>query len=233
MALKRASPEHVRRAKALLDAGISMELRTDIATEFWGGFRESLGWLQMTDEERLHAVAMHLAAKAEEKARTPTQPIVVDWVTKGYLHTYVNGLVKAAIEGIAEAIKEAVLAPIRKRLEALETKSPAATNIHAPGKADPVANVPQGKAIPDTITLAEDGRTLRFQFGDTVKSVMVPWPLDRGVYRAGQAHVRGDGVTHKGSWWIAQCATTAVPGTSSEWRLAVKSGRDGQDAIDR
>lgn len=55
-------------------------------------------------------------------------------------------------------------------------------------------------------------------------------PLDRGVFREGEAYEKGDGVTFGGSWWIAQVdAPETKPGTSAEWRLAVKKGRDGRD----
>jgi len=60
-------------------------------------------------------------------------------------------------------------------------------------------------------------------------------PLDRGVYDSSASYAKGDGVTYAGSWWIAQVdKPTAVPGnpaTASEWRLAVKRGRDGKDVV--
>ena len=43
------------------------------------------------------------------------------------------------------------------------------------------------------------------------------------------AYQRGDGVTLGGSFFIAQADTTAKPGKSDEWRLAVKRGADGRD----
>lgn len=53
--------------------------------------------------------------------------------------------------------------------------------------------------------------------------------LDAGIYKEGTEYVRGDGVTWGGSFWIAQTATKAKPGTTDDWRLAVKKGRDGKD----
>jgi integrin beta 3 len=78
-------------------------------------------------------------------------------------------------------------------------------------------------------------RTMRtvFTYTDGAKSVTevrYPGPLDKGIFREGEAYERGDGVTFGGSWWIAQVdAPTTKPGTSAEWRLAVKKGRDGRD----
>lgn len=62
------------------------------------------------------------------------------------------------------------------------------------------------------------------------KSVVLPIPLDQGVYRQGMHAVRGDGVTYGGQFYIAQRDTEAKPGESSDWRLAVRRGRDGKDA---
>jgi collagen type III alpha len=54
--------------------------------------------------------------------------------------------------------------------------------------------------------------------------------LDRGVYVAGTAYEKGDGVTWAGSFWIAQDATDEKPGEGrTKWRLAVKAGREGRE----
>jgi hypothetical protein len=56
--------------------------------------------------------------------------------------------------------------------------------------------------------------------------------LDRGVWKEGRGYERGDGVTWRGSFWIAQKETSAKPDeASSDWRLAVKRGRDGKDKL--
>lgn len=67
--------------------------------------------------------------------------------------------------------------------------------------------------------------------GDRIsKQFSLPVVLDRGVFREGETYERGDGVTFGGSFWIAQKdASTGKPGTSADWRLAVKKGRDGAD----
>lgn len=76
------------------------------------------------------------------------------------------------------------------------------------------------------------GFTLKFQQGDRVKSYPVSFdvPLDRGVWRE-RSYEKGDGVTWAGSWWIAQGETESKPGTSGDWRLAVKAGRNGRDVV--
>ncbi|HFO1196970.1 TPA: hypothetical protein ACHIU8_004051 [Pseudomonas aeruginosa] len=87
------------------------------------------------------------------------------------------------------------------------------------------------------LVLGEDGRTLtvKLQAGDTLveKSVKVPAIIDRGVFSAEKSYEQGDGTTYGGCYWIAQKdAPEGVPGGSSDWRLAVKKGRDGKDLRD-
>lgn len=47
-----------------------------------------------------------------------------------------------------------------------------------------------------------------------------------GAYDAGNAYAEGNFVTHDGSIWHANAATTSRPGTDATWTLAVKHGRD-------
>lgn len=61
--------------------------------------------------------------------------------------------------------------------------------------------------------------------------LMLPLVIDRGVYKAGSAYQKGDGVTYAGSFFIAQYDTSEKPETS-DWRLAIKRGRDGKDGKD-
>jgi len=62
------------------------------------------------------------------------------------------------------------------------------------------------------------------------RQLTIPAVLDRGVFREGSEYAKGDGVTFGGSFWIAQKdAPEGKPGTSPDWRLAVKKGRDGAD----
>lgn len=79
-----------------------------------------------------------------------------------------------------------------------------------------------------------DGRTitLTIRRGEFVKSrtLKIPAVLDAGVFRDGANYEKGDGVTFGGSFWIAQNDNPkGKPGLSSDWRLAVKKGRDGSD----
>jgi integrin beta 3 len=82
------------------------------------------------------------------------------------------------------------------------------------------------------VSLGEDGRTLSFKFlrGDLAveRQVKLATVLYRGVWREGP-HEAGDVTTWSGSAWHCNEATTDKPGTSSAWRLMVKSGRDGKD----
>ncbi len=73
---------------------------------------------------------------------------------------------------------------------------------------------------------------LSFEAGETRHTVehQLDIVLDRGVFKDGSEYLPGDGVTWGGSWWIAQEKTGAKPGEgSTDWRLAVKKGRDGRD----
>lgn len=82
-----------------------------------------------------------------------------------------------------------------------------------------------------SLEIGADGRPVaKFQRGDIVKSVTLPCIIDRGVYRAGEAYVKGDAVSFGGSLWIAQKDTAEKPETGEGWRLAVKKGRDGKVA---
>lgn len=87
----------------------------------------------------------------------------------------------------------------------------------------------------DDLDVAYDGErtiTLRFAKGAHVKEFPISMPivLDRGVFKEGHAYKAGDGVTWGRHYWIAKKDTTDAPESRSDWRLAVKSGRDGRDA---
>ncbi|HGW5085394.1 TPA: hypothetical protein ACQGPQ_001135 [Pseudomonas aeruginosa] len=87
------------------------------------------------------------------------------------------------------------------------------------------------------LALGEDGRTVtvKMQAGDVVveKSVRIASVIDRGVFSAEKSYEQGDGTTYGGCYWIAQKdAPEGVPGGSTDWRLAVKKGRDGKDLRD-
>jgi hypothetical protein len=81
-----------------------------------------------------------------------------------------------------------------------------------------------------SVTTPDGGRTLLWLLGGTVvREVKTALVLDAGVWREGATYAAGDGVTLGGSFFIAQVKTSAKPGQSSEWRLAVKRGADGRD----
>lgn len=88
------------------------------------------------------------------------------------------------------------------------------------------------------LNLSEDGRTVtvKMQAGDTVleKSVKIPAIIDKGVYSTKGAYEQGDGVSYAGCFWIAKCDDPkGVPGSGeTDWRCAVKRGRDGKDLRD-
>lgn len=70
----------------------------------------------------------------------------------------------------------------------------------------------------------------KFQRGDVVKSVALPCIIDRGPYKPSDEYRKGDAVSYGGSLWVAQKdAPEGKPGDGSDFRLAVKKGRDGRD----
>lgn len=88
----------------------------------------------------------------------------------------------------------------------------------------------------ENLTVEDDGDgrvTLKFSRGELSREFTIRLPRfkDMGVFRDGQAHKEGDGVTFGGSFWIAQMDDPpGKPGDpDSGWRLAVKKGRDGKD----
>ncbi len=57
-------------------------------------------------------------------------------------------------------------------------------------------------------------------------------PLHQGVFSDGREYDKGDTVTRDGCSWIAlKDAPQGMPGSSDDWQLAVKKGRDGKDGV--
>ncbi len=85
----------------------------------------------------------------------------------------------------------------------------------------------------DDLSVQYDGEksfTLKFTKGERVKefSFALPVMIDRGFFSQGKSYQAGDGVTWAGNYWIAQKDTDAKPGEGTDWRIAVKRGRDGK-----
>jgi hypothetical protein len=78
------------------------------------------------------------------------------------------------------------------------------------------------------VTSVDGGRTLQVSLAGTVHEIKTALVLDAGVWTE-RAYVQGDAVSHGGSLFIAQVETSAKPGKSDDWRLAVKRGADGRD----
>jgi hypothetical protein len=54
-------------------------------------------------------------------------------------------------------------------------------------------------------------------------------PIHKGVWKEGEAYLKGDQVTWAGSMFIAQRDTSDKPETTDAFRLSTKRGRDGRD----
>lgn len=82
-----------------------------------------------------------------------------------------------------------------------------------------------------TFEVRETGAYLVWEKGDVVKEARLPIPIDRGVFKEGQTYRAGDGVTWGGHYWFAQEETAEKPDSGKGWRMAVRKGRDGKDAV--
>lgn len=74
---------------------------------------------------------------------------------------------------------------------------------------------------------------LSFTRGDRVREfqLVLPALIDKGVYQEGTDYEAGDCATYAGSLFIAQKDhPKGRPGSSADWRLAVKRGRDARGA---
>jgi len=91
---------------------------------------------------------------------------------------------------------------------------------------------------PENFTVEYDGKhTLSFGMEapggiSYATDIHVPWPIFRGVFKAGEGYEWGDLVTLGGSMHFAHRETIAKPETSDDWQLCVKRGRDGKDGKD-
>ncbi len=85
--------------------------------------------------------------------------------------------------------------------------------------------------------IAIEGRTLTvtMKIGDRIerRTVKLDIPVERGVYKSGEVYEKSDIVTYSGSSFIAtrDPAGSEKPESSTAWRLMVKRGRDGKDAV--
>jgi hypothetical protein len=88
----------------------------------------------------------------------------------------------------------------------------------------------------EDLQVEHDGRrnvSLVFDRGGERKEYKLHFPavIDIGFWKDGLAAEQGDGVTHAGSYWIAQKDTTSKPEIGNpDWRLAVRKGRDARQA---
>ena len=90
-----------------------------------------------------------------------------------------------------------------------------------------------GLGFEDMTAIEEDGETiLRFQRGDLIKDFPLGIPTYQGVWTE-KEYKRGACVTWGGSVWHALKKTSSKPAeTNSDWKMAVKRGRDGLSAFD-
>lgn len=80
----------------------------------------------------------------------------------------------------------------------------------------------------------ERGITVKAKGGQVVRRYEMPVVIDKGYWRDGLSAKAGDAYTHDGSLWIALRETSTKPGvgSKSDWRLAVRKGRDGKPGKD-
>ncbi len=82
----------------------------------------------------------------------------------------------------------------------------------------------------DDLELVEDDRgrpILRCVRGEKIREFRIDGAYC-GVWKAGEAYLKGDKVTWGGSLFIARQDTTDKPETTAAWQLAVKHGKEGK-----
>jgi hypothetical protein len=101
-----------------------------------------------------------------------------------------------------------------------------------------VAKVPPPTLEGLTLRAVDGGRQLvleipRAGHEPVTAAIQTETVIDRGVWQPGVKQA-GDGVTWKGSYWVAQRETAKKPDDAdSGFRLMVRKGRDGRDATPR
>jgi integrin beta 3 len=88
-----------------------------------------------------------------------------------------------------------------------------------------------------SVELSEDGRTVSVSLSLTdgyvqKTAITLPTMIYREVWKAETPYDKGDTVTWDGSVWVRMSTdqnSKTRPGSSSDWRLAVKRGQDGKD----
>lgn len=135
-------------------------------------------------------------------------------------------------EIIEEEIKKAVESEVEKMRASLESADYA--DKIAKRASNLIEKPKDGKdGLPaDSIKFEQDGRILKIFVGEKSHQIKLESVIDCGVWDAGKAYDKGDGVTSGGNYWIAQKDTKDAPGTSKDWRMAVRKGRDGRDLRD-
>ena len=138
------------------------------------------------------------------------------------------GDVKAHTVEEVKATRDALLS-LTAKVAAVEARPP------VPGPPGPAGTDGRdGLGVADLdATLADRVLTLSFTNGPITKAIPIELtglPLHRGVYAEASTYAVGDLVTYDGSIWHCQTPTIGhKPGTSPDWRLIVKRGRDGRD----
>lgn len=135
-------------------------------------------------------------------------------------------------EVIEEEIKKAVEVEVERMKASLESADYA--DKIAKRASNLIEKPKDGKdGLPaDSIKFEQDGRILKVFVGEKSHQIKLESIIDRGVWDSGKAYDKGDGVTSGGNYWIAQKDTKDAPGTSKDWRMAVRKGRDGRDLRD-
>lgn len=139
------------------------------------------------------------------------------------------GEIKSHTVEEVKATRDTLLTLVAK-VAAVEARPP------VPGPPGPAGkDGADGLGIDDLNAELTDERVVTLSFANGVRRKTIPIEftgivLYKGVYDEATAYVRGDVVTYDGSWWHCQAPTRATkPGTSPQWKLTVKRGRDGRD----
>jgi hypothetical protein len=141
---------------------------------------------------------------------------------------------RKTLRTLLEAIAPAVTAIIEKRERHVEAKIEKCVE----EKVEAVRHVIAAEIKQQVTVRRASERTVVIAFNDGTpigEIYLEGMTIDKGVYQYGRRYAKGDQVSHGGSFWTAQEATSAVPGGRGDhsparaWRLSEKrtDSRDG------
>lgn len=216
------------------------DAKEDVVTQLRSEFRESINAVKesipvLPEPAMVAPIEPELIARKAIELITIPEPVAGE---KGDQGPAGNDGISPSVDDIAlhfeRRFSDVLLTCERRFTDAIE-KAIAAIPIPKDG-----VNGADGMSLEHfSIEDGDDDRThiLRFSDGkrEVVKTLRFSHPLDRGIWNAFPpegGYLNGDGVSHDGSWFIAQVDNPqGKPAASKDWRLAMKRGPAGASAF--